>query len=244
MLRSLLAWSLALASVAVLPAQERRSRIDVQHYVITAEINPDTQSVSAVAAVRFAALEDGISSAVFELNNALNASKVTDSTGRPLSAARVPQEFSIRVSLPEPLNKGQSATVTFHYEGKLAGAEESPVPGIRFAAIHPEYSYLLYPSRWFPVSGYTSDRYTYEAKITVPAGYSVLASGIGKSEPSGAGKVTYSFSSLRPAFPGQHRGRKGGAGPCGLGGRYHQPLLPWRGGSNRRELMARKPAAS
>ena len=152
--------------------------------------------------MRFAALEDGVSAAVFELNDALDASKVTDSTGRPLPAARVPQEFSVRVSLPEPLNKGQSTTVTFHYEGKLAGAEQSPVPGIRFAAIHPEYSYLLYPSRWFPVSGYTSDRYTYEAKITVPAGHSVLASGIGKSEPSGAGKVTYSFSSLRPAFPG------------------------------------------
>ena len=44
------------------------------------------------------------------------------------------------------------------------------MPGIRFAAIHGDYSYLLYPARWFPVSGYTSDRYTYELKITVPAG--------------------------------------------------------------------------
>ena len=44
---------LALAVAATLPAQERRSPIDVEHYVITAEINPAAQSISAVVEVRF-----------------------------------------------------------------------------------------------------------------------------------------------------------------------------------------------
>jgi tetratricopeptide (TPR) repeat protein len=185
-----------------LPAQERRPRIDVEHYVITAEINPAGQSLNAAVQVRFVSLEDGVSSADFELNNALSVSRITDQSGRQLPASRSQQDSSIRLSFPEPLSKGQAATLTFYYDGTLTGSEESFVPGVRFAAIHSEFSYLLYPARWFPVSGYTTDRYTYEAKITVPEGNRVIASGIEKHEPAGEGKAAYSFSTLRPAFPG------------------------------------------
>jgi tetratricopeptide (TPR) repeat protein len=126
---------------------------------------------------------------------------VTDQAGRQLAASRSQQDFSVRVSFPEPLAKGQTASATFFYDGVLAGSEESPVSGVRFAAIHSDYSYLLYPARWFPVNGYTTDRYTYEASITVPAGNTVIASGLGKGQAAGD-KVTFSFSSLHPAFPG------------------------------------------
>ena len=43
-----------------LPAQERRSRIDVEHYVINAEINENTQTLAAKVAVRFMPLDDNI----------------------------------------------------------------------------------------------------------------------------------------------------------------------------------------
>ena len=57
---------------AVAPAQERRSRIDVEHYTIDAEINQRTQSLAAKTTVRFVPLDDNVTSATFELNNALN----------------------------------------------------------------------------------------------------------------------------------------------------------------------------
>ncbi len=147
-------------------------------------------------------MDDSTSAAVFELNNALSVSKVTDQSGRQLTASRSQPDSTIRVSLPEPLPKGQSATITFEYDGAFTGSEESPIVGIRFAAIRDEYSYLMYPARWFPVSGYTSDRYTYELKLTVPDGNRVIASGLEKSEPAAAGKTVFSFSTLRPSFPG------------------------------------------
>lgn len=202
MLRSFLAGSLMLLLTAVLVAQERRSRIDVEHYVIAGEINPSTQSLTATAQLRFTALDDSVSSAVFELNNAMSVSRVTDQGGRQLTASRSQPDSTIRVSFPEPLPKGQSATIAFEYDGAFTGSEESPIFGIRFAVIRGDYSYLMYPARWFPINGYTSDRYTYELKITVPAGNRVIASGIEKSEPAGAGKTAYSFSTLRPSFPG------------------------------------------
>jgi len=202
MSRSVLAGLLILPFVAFLPAEGQNPRIDVEHYLITAEVNPSTQSVNAVVEVRFVPLEDSLSSADFELNNALSVSKVTDSSGQQLPASRSQQASAIHVSFPEPLTKGKAATLTFYYDGTLAGSEESFVPGIRFAAIHNDFSYLLYPARWFPVSGYTTDRYTCDMKITVPAGNRVIASGLEKDEPAGEGKTAFSFTTLHPAFPG------------------------------------------
>ena len=54
------------------------------------------------------------------------------------------------------LQKGKPAALTFIYDGKLTGSEESPVFGIKFAAIHPDFAYLMYPARWFPVNDYTT----------------------------------------------------------------------------------------
>ncbi|MEK7409726.1 MAG: peptidase M1, partial [Acidobacteriota bacterium] len=159
---------LALSSAA--SAQDRRPRIDVEHYMIEAEINPQEQSLAAKARVRFVPQED-ITAAVFELNNALNVSRVEDAEGRPVSAARSHQDFSERLNFSERLAKGTPVTVVFHYDGRLTGGEESPVFGIKFAAIHAEHSFLLYPARWFPVSGYSTDRFTAELTITVPAGH-------------------------------------------------------------------------
>jgi aminopeptidase N len=179
-----------------------RPRIDVEHYVIEAEINPNTQSVTATAQVRFTTLDDNTSFAVFELNTALSVSKVEDESGRQLPASRSRGDFTIRLSFAEPLPKGTSSTVTFHYDGVLAGREESPVYGIKFAAIRNEFSFLLYPARWFPVNGYTADRYTAELKMSVPPGYKVLASGLEQSDLADPEKAVYTFSTLQPAFSG------------------------------------------
>ena len=76
----------------------------------------------------------------------------------------------MRLSLPQPLPKGKPATLTFDYDGKLTGQEESPVYGIKFAAITPDFAYLMYPARWFPVNDYTTDRFASDMKVTVPDG--------------------------------------------------------------------------
>ncbi|MFB3829691.1 MAG: M1 family aminopeptidase [Bryobacteraceae bacterium] len=195
---------LALAgAVLVASAQtDRRPRIDVEHYTIDAEINPDAQSLTARAAVRFTPLDDRINSAVFELNNGLNVSRVTDEADRQIPASRNQQDFTIRLSFDQPLLKGKPVTVVFHYDGHLTGNEQdSPVYGIKFAAIHPDYAYLMYPARWFPVNGYTADRYAATLNVTVPAGFQVVGAGLGSSKAEG-GKTVQTFDFERPSFPG------------------------------------------
>lgn len=191
---------LVLAAAVSCP-QERRPRIDVQHYRIEASINPQERSLSARVEVWFVP-EDEITSAVFELNNALNVSRVEDGRGRPVSATRSHQDFTQRLVFPERLAKGAVSAVVFHYDGRLTGDEESPVFGIKFAAIHPDFAYLMYPARWFPLSGYTTDRFTAELKITVPAGFRVLAPGLEKPAEAPGGKATFLFEFTQPSFPG------------------------------------------
>jgi tetratricopeptide (TPR) repeat protein len=194
---------LLFAGAQLAPAQERRTtaRIDVEQYTIDAELNPTTSTLAAKAAVRFTPVDDNIGFATFELNNALNVARVTDDQGKQIPASRNQQESSLRLTFDQPLPKGKPVTLTFEYDGRLTGNEESPVYGIKFAAIHPDFAYLLYPGRWFPVSGYTTDRFAAEIHVTVPAGYTVLGTGMDNRQSAGD-KNTYNFKFSRASFPG------------------------------------------
>jgi tetratricopeptide (TPR) repeat protein len=183
-------------------AQQRQPRIEVEHYQIDAEVNPRTQTLAAKTTVLFVPQDDYTSSADFELNNALNVAKVEDDSGQQLSATRSQQNFTVTLSFPRPLTKGKPTSVVFQYDGRLTGNEDSPVFGIKFAAIHPDTSYLLYPARWFPVAGYSANRYTADLRITVPSGYKVISAGLGRQEQLAGDKLLYTFQFTQPAFPG------------------------------------------
>ena len=167
-------------------ADDKIPKIDVESYAIDVQINPDTQSLTARAAVRFVAVDDQINNATFELNNALAISRITDDKGQTLQSSRNQQDNTVRVTFADRLAKGQTAVITFNYDGRLTGSEDSPIYGIKFAAIQNDYAFLLYPSRWFPISGYTSDRYTAKINVKTPPDFTV----------AGGGDFT------KPAFPG------------------------------------------
>jgi hypothetical protein len=164
----------------------RSARIDVENYQIRAQVNPETQSLTARAVVRFTPLDDQINSLIFELNNALSISRITDGKGQSINSSRNSSDHSVTLNFTNALVKGQPQTLTFEYDGRLTGNEESPIYGIKFAAITPEVSFLLYPARWFPVSGYTSDRFTATFDVTAPPGYTVVGNA----------------PSTKPSFPG------------------------------------------
>ena len=199
---------LLLAGSVRASAQERRNRIRVVAYAIDAEVSPNTQSLSAKATVQFVPLDDNSTTATFELNNALNVSRVVDAAGKQIPASRNQQDFTMRLNFEAPLAKGRPVSVTFYYDGRLSGQEDSPVYGIKFAAIHPDFAFLMYPARWFPVSGYTTDRFAANVRVTVPMGYTVVASGLDTRTATGD-KTAYEFKFERPSFPGSFAVVKG-----------------------------------
>lgn len=182
-------------------AQQQRSRIDVTKYTIDADINPRTQSLMATAKIDFTPL-DSVNDLTFELNNALTVSKAVDAQNQALGTDRNAQEFSVRVALTGAAPKAQPTSISLTYGGKLTGDEDSPINGIKFAALHPDYGYLLYPARWFPVSGYTTERFMADLRITVPPDYRVVASGDVKSDRAANGGTTFSFHYDKASFPG------------------------------------------
>jgi tetratricopeptide (TPR) repeat protein len=200
---------LFLSSLPTLAAEKGRLRVD--DYQINAELTPHTHKIAARAKVKFTALEN-ISAASFELHNDLRVTKVTDESGATLPAERIAQDSTVRVQLPKDLNKDESTSLTFEYEGQLDSADDSPVQGLKVASINDDTSYLLYAGRWFPVNGYGLNRFTATVNVTVPAHMVVIGSGqetVGTppagSKPPAPGAVetkTYSFVWDKPSFPG------------------------------------------
>ena len=193
----------AVLACAYLPLWgQRGARIDVEKYVIDAELDPQEHLLRARALVQFVAVVDTLS-VTFELNNNLVPTKITDADGQLLSSQRFPRQGTLRVNFERPLRAAERTSILFEYDGRLVSAENQPVERLKLAYVGEEVSYLLYPGRWFPVSDYQADRFAAEMNVTVPQGLRVVAPG--RSEPveiGPQGRHTFRFVYDRPAFPG------------------------------------------
>jgi tetratricopeptide (TPR) repeat protein len=187
-----------------------KARFHVDNYQIDAVLAPHDHKITARAKVKLTALEE-LNVATFNLHNDLRLTKVTDETGKTLTADRTPQDSSVRVSLNNKVAKGDSTTLTFEYEGVLDSADDSPVQGLKLSSINEDTCYLLYAGDWFPVSGYGIDRFSSTINVTVPAHMQVIGSGVttlsntpalkGASTGSNENK-TYSLKYDKASFPG------------------------------------------
>ncbi|HWZ12602.1 MAG TPA: M1 family aminopeptidase [Acidobacteriaceae bacterium] len=179
-----------------------RAHQQVTGYVIHADLDPVHHQLTAHTAVTFTALDD-TTSPVFELHNALRITKLTDAAGHTLTAERSAADSTVRVALPTALAKGKSTTLVFEYSGILSSADDSPVEGLKLAFVGDPISYLLYAGRWFPVSGYLTDRFTAEIHVRVPSGITVVGSGGTPSpKPAGTGLDEFDFNWTKSGFPG------------------------------------------
>jgi len=198
--------ALALLSATDLRAQRiERAGLDVTGYVIDAEIDTTTHHLTATAQVSFTAPET-MELAAFGFHPALKVTKITDETGKLLTGDRS-ADGTIRVTPGAPFVKGQVNRWTFTYDGIITGNEDGPVEGLKLAAIQEPITYLLYPARWFPMTGYMTDRFTAEIHFRVPQGMKVFASGsVGKPKSvtlsNGKPGDEFYFKWDKPGFPG------------------------------------------
>ena len=160
------------ARVAVAQQLSNKPLLDITGYVIDASVIPATHQLRATAKVSFTAL-DALPVAVFELHSGLKVSKVLDANGHPLNAERG-QSSTLRVTPAEPLAKGNTEVWTFEYDGTLESGDGSPVEGLKLASIDDSISYLLYAARWFPMTGYLTDRFTADITVHAPTGYTEI----------------------------------------------------------------------
>jgi aminopeptidase N len=152
-----------------------------EHYDVAANIEPASQSLSAVAKVDFRARE--ASSIVrVELHPNLNVTKIENSAGKAVNFDRDQMNpLLLTVNLPSPVAANTTVSLTFTYSGLLANEENSPVPGVRLASIYKDGAYLLLPARWFPLTAYPTNRYTGTFRLTVPDTFAVAGTGKAQS---------------------------------------------------------------
>ncbi len=201
---ALLALVCTLAASPALP-QRPRPTLDITGYVIDAELDTAAHHLAATAVVSFAP-PPGLDAVTFGFHPALKVTKITDENGKLLDGERT-ADGSIRVTAPAPFADGQTCRWTFTYEGTITGNEDGPVEGLKLAAIQEPVTYLLYPARWFPMTGFMTDRFTAEMHIRVPQGMRVLAGGATGSPISinlsnGQPGSEYDFKWTKPGFPG------------------------------------------
>ena len=200
--------ALFVLSLPAWAAEKAHFRAD--DYQIDAVLSPHDHKITARAKVKITALEE-LNIATFQLHNDLRLTKVTDSSGKPLTADRIPQNSSVRVSLNKTVPKDSSTELTFEYEGVLDSADDSPVPGLKLTSVNDDTSYLLYAGDWFPVNDYGINRFAATINITVPAHMIVIGSGTVtpgeapalKGASAGGGPTkTFSLKYDKASFPG------------------------------------------
>ncbi|HTX77320.1 MAG TPA: M1 family aminopeptidase [Terracidiphilus sp.] len=193
---------------AVHPASAQRAerqQLDITGYVIDAEIDTQTHHLQAKATVTFTA-PDNAEVVSFGFHPALKITKITDDSGKVLTGDRS-ADGTVRVTPASPIVHGQPLHWTFEYDGIITGNEDGPIEGLKLAAIQEPITYLLYPARWFPTTGYLTDRYTMELHVRVPRGMRVFSSGQTGAPHSvtladGKPGDQYDFNWTKPGFPG------------------------------------------
>ncbi|MBI3404601.1 MAG: hypothetical protein HY046_04010 [Acidobacteria bacterium] len=164
------------------PAQQTARRVNFHptHYTVTAMLTPGTHQLSAKAVVDYVA--DFPSGVVeFELHPNLRINSITSSDGKIVTVDRDSETpLHVRATLPSAVNSGDKVTLTVDYAGGLSGDENSPTKGVMLAYIGDEGCFLLQAARWFPLSGYPSERFAYTFNIIVPDSMAVV--GTGKSQ--------------------------------------------------------------
>jgi len=171
------------------------------NYNVEVVLRPDDQTIQAQAKVDFVAEQVG-KTVLVELHPDLHIISVKSSDGHDLSFARDNNSpLLLTVALPSTATPGKTVTVSFEYNGPVSSEEDSPTKGLRFASVDKTSAYLLLPARWFPLTGFPSNRYTGTFNVIVPNTFAVA--GTGKVDPpamrpgigGSGGQTSYVFHS-------------------------------------------------
>jgi aminopeptidase N len=187
-------------------------------YELDIKVDIDSQQLTGHSRiVLLNATNSPVTTASLLLYRLMRASSVRDANGSPLTFTQPVVEFDdhptlqvrqIIVTLPKPLGAGDSTQIAIDYRGELLGYSET---GMLYVRDHIDSAYTLIrdDAFAFPYVGLPSHRanrsaglasYSYRARITVPAGFTVANGGRLVSKSSAAGWTTFEYTNIKPAW--------------------------------------------
>jgi Peptidase family M1 domain len=173
------AGAIVLAAVPAAKAQSEppgKPAFRATHYVVDATLNPADQILTASATVSLQA-QQASREVVVELHPDLEVKSITLDGTALTSQREAGNPLKLHVLLPKLAPAGQELTLRFTYAGTLSNPDDSPVKGVRLADISSDGAYLLLPARWFPLTGYPSNRYTAVFNLKVPGNFALVGTG-------------------------------------------------------------------
>ena len=179
---------------------EAPSLLDVEHYSIQAEIDPEERFLEGAVRVRFKVLRDTLS-LPFELNSRLSILGVTDEDGQRYSTRFDDlKSHLMKVQGAKAFQPGSVWTLTFNFEGTLESDEYAFLDVARSekAFITPDGATLLTEGRWFPMHSFPLDAASTDLEITVPLGFTAVAPGSLESITTEGVHETFSWRSQKP----------------------------------------------
>jgi hypothetical protein len=200
---------------------------DVLDYVVDSTFSPDREWLDGRTRLRLRVQSFGLAAVTLKLAESLTVnSVVSDEFGR-LLFLRVRNQNAIVINLPSPVTQGNVLTLTLSYQGRMLrqgiNDESAAVDadqggaagGVRtrsfeetgdISLVPPEANWLFSNrAQWYPQATVT-DFATAIMRITVPADYSVVASGVQASgspamagaDASGQPRALFTFVASQP----------------------------------------------
>ncbi|GAB4241558.1 MAG: M1 family metallopeptidase [Acidobacteriota bacterium] len=153
--------------------------IDVERYVVDAEVDLDRSVLRGQVAIYFQVLED-TPSLEFNFSRHLSLINATDEQDRRLSLGSAGfSRDGMRVQAETPWRAGDEAQVRLSFEGSLEPEQYAflGTPSEQKAVLDRDGGYLLTESFWFPSHRLAVDPAMLELRITVPLGFTAVGPG-------------------------------------------------------------------
>jgi tetratricopeptide (TPR) repeat protein len=190
-------------------SQSRKSavsgaQIEMRDYRLEVTLIPDSHQIKAAATLVFMPLES-TDHVVFELSENLSVRKVLNSEGTELMFIQDERGASfLNIHFDKPLASGTDVTIRIEYEGGFDRDRYSRIYARDegSAYIGMEGTYLMYSSKWIPISRFLVDRATQTLEVTVPLGITVIGSGTQLPVVTKGINETFGWSSKTPSLPG------------------------------------------
>lgn len=172
----------ACQSVAALhPAQARpevqtprQEPIDVEHYALEIDLDPDSETIEALCTVRLWSRGDELGSVSLDFEG-LQVHSVHDGDGRSLD--HVQRRGRLEVRLSRSLRRGDFVELAIRYGGR-------PAKGLYFAGHRAGRATQVFTQGqcedarwWFPCIDHPADRASSELRVTMPAHWTSVAAG-------------------------------------------------------------------
>jgi aminopeptidase N len=167
------------------------SPFEITRYELSARVDPDRHSLSAVATMAVRSRKERLTSLPLALSPDFTVDRALQD-GRPLALHQVNDRLTLEAAAPVTADRESTLRLEYHRSGtgpRLPGGD----------ALWSGGSFLRSEARWYPSTGELDFRAPVKVAVTVPVGLTAVSVGRLTGKEKSGGWVTYHYETAHPA---------------------------------------------